>query len=160
MGKYFLFSLFPVWSPGSGRLSKQMSTINNPTTSGWRCIYTNVQLLLQEWILGILGWIHHFLLKSYLGNLAGIPGENLCFFQNIFLVSRSKSFLLHYFPLYWIHIWQTKQPGVSLRQSLTSTVKIIQALQPAWLCFASSVKGNNKILAIPRTWSQSGVVFV
>lgn len=95
------------------------------------CIYTNVQLLPQEWILG---QIHHFLLKSCLGNLAGIPGESLCFFQNIFLITRSKSFLLGCFPLYWIHIWQTKQPGVFLRQSLTSSVKIIWALQPAWLC--------------------------
>lgn len=35
-GKYFLFSLFPVWSPGSGRHSKQMSMISNPTIPGWR----------------------------------------------------------------------------------------------------------------------------
>lgn len=35
MEKYFLFYVLHVWSPVSGRHSKQMSTISNPTIPGW-----------------------------------------------------------------------------------------------------------------------------
>lgn len=73
----------------------QTDVHNYQSHNSW-CIYTNVQILPQEWISGE---IHYFLLKSCLGNLAGIPGENIHLFQNIFLANRSKSLFQTFFPL-------------------------------------------------------------